>query len=447
VQVSGAAEVEISHMSKLEQHPTVQAARLNPIRPETKTLNQRELRQLCLEAGAADVGFVSIDRPELDSQRSSILSVFSATRTLISIVCSPARSMANGEFHATGDEVNEVARKIVIALAQRGVRALNPPMAFPMEMDRFPGKAWSISLKPLAEAAGMGKMGVHRNVIHPKFGNFILLGAVLVAAEIEEENRPISYNPCLECKLCVAACPVGAISPDGAFSFSACYTHNYREFMGGFTDWVENIAASRSAVDYRHRVTDSESASMWQSLAFGSNYKAAYCLSVCPAGEEVITPFLQDRPAFIREFLRPLQEKRETIYVQANSDAEDYLKKRFPHKAIRHVGTPLRPASIAGFIATMQHVFQPGKSKGIDAVYHFQFTGQEQDQCSVTISEQTITVSRDVSGAFDLGIVADSRNWLRFVRKEIGLVRLLLSLSISFKGNPKLLADFGRCFP
>lgn len=27
-----------------------------------------------------------------------------------------------------------------------------------------------------------------------------------------------------------------------AFNFSSCYTHNYREFMGGFADWVETIA-------------------------------------------------------------------------------------------------------------------------------------------------------------------------------------------------------------
>jgi hypothetical protein len=27
----------------------------------------------------------------------------------------------------------------------------------------------------------------------------------------------------------------------GAFNFSACYTHNYREFMSGFTDWVETV--------------------------------------------------------------------------------------------------------------------------------------------------------------------------------------------------------------
>jgi len=123
-------------------------------------------------------------------------------------------------------------------------------------------------------AAGLGRMGIHRNVIHPRFGNFILLGTVLIAAEATAYVQPLSYNPCLECKLCVAACPVGAIAPNGDFNFSACYTHNYREFLGGFTDWVEQIADSKSALDYRKKVSDPESASMWQSLSFGARANA-----------------------------------------------------------------------------------------------------------------------------------------------------------------------------
>ena len=65
-------------------------------------------------------------------------------------------------------------------------------------------------------------------MIHPKFGNFVLLGSILVDWVAEEQSHPIDYNPCLDCKLCVAACPVGAISPEGDFNFSSCYTHNYR---------------------------------------------------------------------------------------------------------------------------------------------------------------------------------------------------------------------------
>ena len=254
---------------------------------------------------------------------------------------SPARSVANLEFHHTGERTNEVASAIVAALEAEGIRAVNPSMGFPMEMDRFPGKIWVVSHKPVAVAAGLGRMGIHRNVIHPRFGNFILLGTILIDAEVSERRRPIDYNPCLECKLCVAACPVGAIAPDGHFDFSACYTHNYREFLGGFSDWVEQVADSKDALDYRRRVSDSETFSMWQSLGFGPNYKAAYCMAVCPAGEDVIGPFLADRKGFLKEVVNPLQEKQETALRRPRLGRRGPRAKRFPHKTIKPVGNGL----------------------------------------------------------------------------------------------------------
>ncbi len=290
-------------------------------------------------------------------------------------------------------------------------------------------------------------MGIHRNVIHPKFGNFILLGTILLDAEVSESSQPINYNPCLECKLCVAACPVGAISPEGDFNFSACYTHNYREFMGGFTDWVEQVADSKNARDYRRRVSDAESASMWQSLSFGANYKSAYCLAVCPAGEDVIGPFLADRKTHLKEIVRPLQEKEETIYVTRNSDAEVSVAKRFPHKTIKHVGNSLRPSTIAVFLTGMPRVFQPGKSVGLNATFHFTFTGHERRQATVVIKDQKISVEEGHVGQPDLHVTADSQTWIGLLRKERNVVWALLRRKIRLDGPLKLLVAFGKCFP
>ena len=435
----------------MKTHPTVLSYKPTP----SAALSAEELRRLCLESGADDVGFVSIDRPELDSDRADILRMFPATRTVVCLVCrmnaepvrSPARNVANLEFHTTGHEVNEVARRIVQRLRKQNVRALNPPMAFPMEMERFPGKAWAVSLKPLAVAAGLGQIGIHRNLIHPRFGNFVLLGSLLLAQDLNEQGEAIDYNPCLSCKLCVAACPVGAISPQGEFDFSACYNHNYREFMGGFTDWVETVADSSDALDYRSQVSDSESASMWQSLSYGANYKAAYCLAVCPAGSEVIGPFLEDRPQFLREVVKPLQAKVEPIYVTAGSDAESYVRKRFPHKKVRKVRSGLRPTSLASFLASLHLVFQRGQSNGWQARYHFAFTGAEPAQSTIVIGNGKLTVEPGLVGTCDLRVTADSQAWIKFVRKEWGLARLLLTGKLRLKGNPRWLLAFGRCFP
>src|SRR5205809_270490 len=46
-----------------------------------------ELRELCLAAGADDVGFVEVTRPEIADQKADIDAVFPHARTLIGFVC------------------------------------------------------------------------------------------------------------------------------------------------------------------------------------------------------------------------------------------------------------------------------------------------------------------------------------------------------------------------
>jgi hypothetical protein len=112
--------------------------------------------------------------------------------------------------------------------------------------------------------------------------------------------------------------------------------------MGGFTDWAQTIAYSDDAADFRSRVSDSENASMWQSLSFKANYKAAYCLAVCPAGEEVIEPYLENRKGFMDLVLKPLQDKKETLYVLPNSAAKEHAERRYPHKRVKVVDSGIR---------------------------------------------------------------------------------------------------------
>jgi ferredoxin len=443
-----------------DQHPSIKKFRersSTSLNQGPITLDANELRDVCLQAGADDVGFVEVDRAGLASERSDILSFFPHAKSLISFVVrmnrepihNPARSVANVEFEQTGHRVNETAHHIVSTLEARGIRAVNPAMGFPMEVQRGTGnKLWVVSHKHVAVAAGLGQMGIHRNVIHPRFGNFILLGTVLVDTEISAYQHPLEYNPCVECKLCVSACPVGAIGSEGEFNFSACYTHNYREFLGGFTNWVEQIADSENASEYRRRVTDGESASMWQSLSFGANYKSAYCMGVCPAGDDVLAPFLTDRPQYIKDVVRPLQDKEETVYVVPKSDAEEYVARRFPHKQIKHVGNGLnRLRSIQSFLNGMPLTFQRGQSKGLDATYHFIFTGTEERQATVTIRDQKLAVSDGHGGNADIVVTADSQTWLGFLAKERNLVWALLRRKIRIKGSPRLLLAFGKCFP
>jgi hypothetical protein len=169
-------------------------------------------------------------------------------------------------------------------------------------------------------------------------------------------------------------------------------------------------------------------------------------MAVCPAGEEVIAPFQNDPAGYLSETVKPLQDKRETIYVVKGSDAEAHVAKRFPHKTVRQVGNSLRPQTIRGFLSGLSFVFQPKRAKGLDATYHFTFDGEERVDATVGIRDGRVTMVEGHQGEPRLRIGADSRTWLGFVRKERSLVWALLRRKIRVRGNPKHLVAFGRCF-
>ena len=417
-------------------------------------LSAMELREMCLELGVDDVGFVEISHPLLADQKTDILNVFPWTKVLISFVGrlgreslrSPARSVASHELHQVEERLNHAAHALVAALERKGVRAANPAASFPMETDEWPGKMQVVSHKPIAEAAGLGKMGLHRNVIHPVFGSFILLNTVLIDTEVDEYGSPLDYNPCLNCKLCAAACPTGAIGPDGVFNSINCLTHTYRELLGGFSDWVDNIADSKNSVEYRSRVGDTETVSRWQSLAFGPCYKSVYCIAVCPAGDDVIHEYLDDKKKFIETVVKPLQQKTETVYVLPGSDAENHVLSKFPNKKIKLVGNGVRPPSVAAFVSSMPIAFQRNKSEGLCATYHFTFTGNEQIKATVIIKDKTLQVEQGHVGVPDVQISADSETWLRVLHKETTIVKEIIFRRIRVKGPLKLFTAFGDCF-
>lgn len=217
--------------------------------------------------------------------------------------------------------------------------------------------------------------------------------------------------------------------------------------MGGFTDWVGSVAESKNRRDYRKKVSDAESVSMWQSLSFGANYKAAYCMAVCPAGEEVIGLYQSEKKRHLEEVVKPLQQKVEPLYVVPHSDAEAHALRRFPHKPLRHVSGSLIPQSIPDFLSGLSFIFQWEQSKGLNATYHFTFTGREKAEATIVIQEKKLVVKAGHLGEADLKVTADSVTWLKCLAKEQNIVTALLKFKIRLKGSPKLLLAFGRCFP
>lgn len=412
------------------------------------------LKALAIECGADDAGFVEVSRESLNADAAAMEAILPGATSVVSIVvrmnretvASPFLGLVNSESEHANKRVDCAAIDLSRRLLELGVRSAAVHAAFPMETHAFPGKMWPVSHKMLAVQAGMGKMGHHRLVIHPRFGTAILLSAVLIDRPVSAYGKVLAENPCNGCKLCVDACPTGAIGPDGIFSFINCSTHNYRYRLGGFVDWVENLADSKDRHQFGKAIPASETVSMWQSLAYSNNYTCLNCLAVCPAGDGA-PKSTTGAPHKGKTLVKKLLERGGPIFVLKGSDAEARAEKLFPTGRIRRVKSGTRPNNAQGFIRALPLVFQPGRSEGVNATFHFDFTGRSPIKATVLIRDRKITVIEGLEGNADLTVEADGDAWLAFLSGATGLVWPLLLRRIRIKGPLSLLKKFGNCFP
>lgn len=74
--------------------------------------------------------------------------------------------------------------------------------------------------------AGIGMLGDHGLVIVPPYGSYVFLGTVATDAEIFDAIAPRTGEiaACPHCGACRAACPSGALTPDG-FDMERCLSH------------------------------------------------------------------------------------------------------------------------------------------------------------------------------------------------------------------------------
>lgn len=84
--------------------------------------------------------------------------------------------------------------------------------------------------KALAERAGIGWYGRNSNILTEEFGSFVLLGEIVTTLELRSDS-PVK-NGCGSCRLCVMACPTGAIGPDYSVDSRKCISYLTIEHRG-----------------------------------------------------------------------------------------------------------------------------------------------------------------------------------------------------------------------
>ena len=106
--------------------------------------------------------------------------------------------------YALGRDYHKVMRARLQKLADR-IEAAAGPFGYRAFTDSAP-----VMEKALAREAGLGWIGKHTNLIHPRAGSWFFLGELYTDLPLPEDP-PVTDDYCGTCTRCIDVCPTGAI--------------------------------------------------------------------------------------------------------------------------------------------------------------------------------------------------------------------------------------------
>jgi len=250
-----------------------------------------EIKVLAKQLGVDSVGVASADCVEATPNRRVPLSalpearsvIVFAKRMLVGSIESPRNEVATSQNVTIYQELDRISYSIGCFLEERGYRAATIPSYIPVEMtSESKGLVGVVSLRHVAQAAGLGVLGRNNLLITPHRGPRVRLGAVVTTASLDPDE-PISLDLCTDCDACVAACPVEALSEPGRTHTGRCVRQIFPHGLSRLITYItESLDLPKKEI--KQSLLDADFWNLYQMLQVGLYYGCHACINACPAG-------------------------------------------------------------------------------------------------------------------------------------------------------------------
>lgn len=201
------------------------------------------IKAAAYEFGADVCGIGSIERFKNAPEGYSPLDLFDKCKSVIAVGIALPKGIYEVAPRLIYSHFNEKASHIIDEIGYKLAKEIENKfncLAVPIPSDA-PNEYWDadkltakglISMKHTAVLCGLGSIGKSSLLINRKYGNRLIIGAVLTDLELTPD--PLQESICIpECRKCIDACPVNAIK-DGSVEQLLCRPNTYGKTARGF---------------------------------------------------------------------------------------------------------------------------------------------------------------------------------------------------------------------